>query len=518
MKSPETHKIKRALISVSDKTGIAEFAQDLHRLGVEIYSTGGTAKLIRSYDVPVKDVSELTGFPEVMDGRLKTLHPVVHGGLLAELDKDSHLSQMEEHHMQSIDILVVNLYPFEETLKKDDSTHEDIIENIDIGGPTMLRAAAKNYLWTVPIVNPTCYDNIIKLLEAKDMTIPEDARLELADEVFQHTSYYDSIISEYLRNKVNNKQPKKLTVPMLKLSELRYGENPHQMAMLYGRNYNDIFEKLHGKELSYNNIMDIDAAAKLILEFDETACAIIKHTNPCGAALGTDLTDAYKKAFSTDNVSPFGGIIIVNEKLDIKAAETMHGIFTELIIAPDFEQEALELLQTKKNRRLIKFNAELLKQSLGFDMKSVAGGYLYQKTDTVLVDETKLKVVTDKQPTDEEMDAMMFAWKICKHVKSNAIVYTANDRTLGIGAGQMSRVDSARIAVEKAKLMNIDLKGSVCASDAFFPFADGVEQAVEAGATCIIQPGGSVRDQEVIDAANKAGVAMVLTGMRHFRH
>jgi phosphoribosylaminoimidazolecarboxamide formyltransferase/IMP cyclohydrolase len=423
-----------------------------------------------------------------MDGRLKTLHPVVHGGLLAELDKDSHLSQMEEHHMQSIDILVVNLYPFEETLKKDDSTHEDIIENIDIGGPTMLRAAAKNYLWTVPIVNPTCYDNIIKLLEAKDMTIPEDARLELADEVFQHTSYYDSIISEYLRNKVNNKQPKKLTVPMLKLSELRYGENPHQNGYALWKKLQRYLRKLHGKELSYNNIMDIDAAAKLILEFDETACAIIKHTNPCGAALGTDLTDAYKKAFSTDNVSPFGGIIIVNEKLDKKQLNNAR-IFTELIIAPDFEQEALELLQTKKNRRLIKFNAELLKQSLGFDMKSVAGGYLYQKTDTVLVDETKLKVVTDKQPTDEEMDAMMFAWKICKHVKSNAIVYTANDRTLGIGAGQMSRVDSARIAVEKAKLMNIDLKGSVCASDAFFPFADGVEQAVEAGATCIIQPG-----------------------------
>jgi phosphoribosylaminoimidazolecarboxamide formyltransferase / IMP cyclohydrolase len=518
MKTPDTHKIKRALISVSDKAGIAEFAQKLHNLGIEIFSTGGTAKLIRSNDIPVKDVSELTGFPEVMDGRLKTLHPIVHGGLLAELNKDSHLEQMKEHGIDSIDMLIVNLYPFEETLKKEGSTHEDIIENIDIGGPTMLRAAAKNYLWTAPVVNPTCYDNIIKLLEAKDCTIPEDARLELADEVFAHTAYYDSIISEYLRKKINNKQPKTLTVPMQKLSELRYGENPHQMAMLYGRNFDDIFQKLHGKDLSYNNIMDIDAAAKLILEFDETACAIIKHTNPCGAAIGKDLSDAYNKAFATDNVSPFGGIIIVNETLDLKSAETMNGIFTELIIAPEFSEEALELLMKKKNRRLITFNADLLRQSLGYDMKTVAGGFLYQKTDTILVDDTKLKVVTEKQPTEAEMDAMMFAWKICKHVKSNAIVYTANDRTLGIGAGQMSRVDSARIAVAKSKLMEIDLKGSVCASDAFFPFADGVEQAVEAGATCIIQPGGSVRDQEVIDAANVAGVAMVFTGMRHFRH
>ncbi len=515
MLTPDTHKIKRALISVSDKEGIVEFSKELESLGIEIFSTGGTQKALAAAGVAVKSISELTDFPEIMDGRVKTLHPKIHAGLLAVLDNETHLAQMKEHDLESIDLLIVNLYPFEQALEKN-LHHDEMIENIDIGGPGMLRAAAKNYLWTAPIVNPERYTAILAYLKETG-SIPEDYRLKLAADVFTHTAYYDSLISGYIRNKTDDPRPDKFAQPMKLTQHLRYGENPQQYAGLYG-DFNKIFKQLHGKELSYNNILDIDAASKLILEFDETALAIIKHTNPCGVATADTLVEAYHKAFATDTVSPFGGIIAVNRTVDKATAEAVHSLFTELIIAPEFTEEALEILTKKKDRRLILANYDLLRESLTYDIKSVAGGFLLQQSDTKLIDENSLKVVTQKNPSPAEYKALMFAWKVCKHVKSNAIVYTSDDRTLAIGAGQMSRVDSARIAVEKAKMMNLDLKGSVVASDAFFPFSDGVLQAVEAGATAVIQPGGSVRDEEVIKAADENNISMMFTGMRHFRH
>lgn len=515
MNNLEHYKIERAVISVSDKTGIVEFAKRLAKNNIEIYSTGGTMKTLADAAVPVKSISELTEFPEILDGRVKTLHPKIHAGLLAVADNPEHQKQMAEHNLQSIDLLVVNLYPFEAALEKG-LEHEEIIENIDIGGPGMLRAAAKNYLWTAPVVNPIRYDSIIEYIENGGF-IPAEYRMELALDVFTHTAYYDTFIADYMRKKINAPLADKFSIPLKKAQHLRYGENPHQQAGLYG-NFHKIFTQLHGKELSYNNIIDIDAASKLIIEFTEPALAIIKHTNPCGVGLADNLTHAWEKAFATDNVSPFGGIISVNRTIDKEFAEKVHSIFTEVIIAPDFSDDALEILTKKKDRRLIKLNFDLLKKSLEYDIKSVAGGFLLQSTDTILLDESKLKIVTKRNPTEDEMKAMLFAWKICKHVKSNSIVYTSSDRTLGIGAGQMSRVDSARIAVEKAKIMNLDLSGSACASDAFFPFADGVLQAVEAGATAIIQPGGSIRDEEVIAAADEHNITMLFTGFRHFRH
>lgn len=513
---PDDHKIKTALISVSDKTNIVDFAKKLRALDVEIYSTGGTASLLEKEGVEVHKVSELTDFPEILGGRVKTLHPGVHAGLLARLDDEEHIEQMDENKLKSIDLLLVNLYPFEETLKKD-STHEELIENIDIGGPAMLRAAAKNHLWTAPVTGPEDYEMIIEKMKENNGTIDTKTRELLAFKVFRHTAYYDSVISNYLRKRTDKHATGNILIAAGKELDLRYGENPHQAAGLYG-NFGDIFEKLHGKELSYNNILDIDAAANLIVEFDKTACCIIKHTNPCGAATSDDLADAFDKAFATDNVSPFGGIIVVNCTVDKEFAEKVHGIFTEVIIAPEFTQEALDILMQKKARRLILMDFEKFGKSRGHTIKSVAGAYLMQLADTKLYEEDKLKVVTKRQPTDEEMQAMLFGWRIVKHVKSNAVVYTAPDRTLAIGAGQMSRVDSSRIAVEKASMMQIDLKGSAVASDAFFPFADGVLAAVKAGARCVIQPGGSVRDEEVIKAADENDVAMVMTGMRHFRH
>lgn len=515
MLTPETHTIKRALISVSDKTGIADFARELSALGIEIYSTGGTMKTIADANVPVKSISELTGFPEIMDGRVKTLHPKIHAGLLAVLDNEQHVKQMEELGLESIDLLVVNLYPFEAALDKK-LPHNEMIENIDIGGPGMLRAAAKNYLWTAPVINPVRYGDIINMLQ-NGGTINTEYRLELAADVFIHTAYYDTLISNYLQKLTEAAEPEKFSIAMKKIQSLRYGENPHQSAALYGE-FHKIFKQLHGKELSYNNIIDIDSAAKLILEFEEPTVAIIKHTNPCGVGIAENLTDAWDKAFATDTVSPFGGIITVNRPVDRAFAEKVHSIFTELIIAPKFSDEALEILKKKRDRRLILVDFNELRKQIDFDLKSVTGGFLRQQTDTKLLNDEKMKVVTKRQPSEEEMKALMFSWKVCKHVKSNSIVFTKHDRTLAVGAGQMSRVDSARIAVEKSKLMNLDLNGAVCASDAFFPFPDGVEQAAEAGATAVIQPGGSIRDEEVIAAADKLGIAMVFTGMRHFKH
>lgn len=510
------HKITNALLSVSDKTGIVELAQELHSLGINIISTGGTAALLSQQGIPVKSVSSITDFPEIMDGRVKTLHPKIHGGLLGVLDNEEHRSAMEYHGIESIDLVIINLYPFEKTVQNPQSSHEDIIENIDIGGPAMVRASAKNYVWTAVVVNPNRYEEIIASLQSTK-TIDSSLRLQLAREAFEHTSYYDGLIAEYLRKQDNSSLPTQLTIPLKKNQDLRYGENPHQKAVLYG-NFSDIFTQLHGKELSYNNIVDIDAASKLVLEFDEPTVVIIKHTNPCGVGSAANLSDAYHKAFATDTVSPFGGIIAVNREIDIEFAETVHGLFSEVLIAPSFTDEALERLQKKRDRRLITVNYETLRSSLQFTVKSVAGGMLIQSEDAELLDSKSLKVVTEKQPTPEQYAAMMFAWKIAKHVKSNAIIYALSDRTLAIGAGQMSRLDSARIAVKKAQDAGISLQGCAVASDAFFPFADGLLQAVEAGAHCVIQPGGSVRDEEVIEAANQGGITMLFTGMRHFRH
>jgi phosphoribosylaminoimidazolecarboxamide formyltransferase/IMP cyclohydrolase len=516
--TPDNYKISKALISVSDKTGIVDFAKKLNSIGVEIYSTGGTYSLLSKEGISVHSVSELTKFPEILDGRVKTLHPAVHAGLLADLGNPEHLSQLQEHHLSSIDLLIVNLYPFEETLKKVGASHEELIENIDIGGPTMLRAAAKNYRWTATIVEPSRYDEIWAMLENNNGCIPENFRAMLAGDVFSHTAYYDSLISDYFNFYNKIEYPEKLSIAFKEDQPLRYGENPHQKAKLYG-SFTQVFQQLHGKELSFNNIIDIDSASKLILEFEEEpTVAIIKHTNPCGVGTGNNLSEAYHRAFSTDTVSPFGGIISVNRVVDLEFAQTVHPLFAEVIIAPEYTDEALEILKKKKDRRLIKVDFQVLKETLQYDFRSVAGGLLLQSFDSKLIDSDAMKVVTRRQPSDDEWKALMFAWRVAKHVKSNAIVFTSSNKTIGIGAGQMSRVDSTRIATEKAKIMNLDLKNSVVASDAFFPFADGLLQAAEYGITAVIQPGGSVRDEEVIAAADDNNIAMVFTGARHFKH
>lgn len=508
--------MKNVLISVSDKTGIVEFAKELSNLGYSIISTGGTASALKDAGIAVTKVSEITGFPEIMDGRVKTLHPKIHGGLLGVLSNPAHVQAMEEHGIESIDIAVINLYPFEKTLNNPASTHEEIIENIDIGGPAMVRASAKNYLHTCIIVNPHRYTTILESLRTTG-NVSDVLRKELALEAFAHTAQYDARISGYLAISTQTAFPNEMALPLRLDQTLRYGENPHQAAALYG-SFTQIFKQLHGKELSYNNILDIDAAAGLSLEFDEPTVVIVKHNNPCGVGSGATLNEAYQKAFATDTVSPFGGILAFNRTIDISMAQEVHSLFAEVLIAPGYSPEALELLTKKKDRRLIIVNQEMLRTSIGNQVRSVAGGFLVQGADNELLNTVALRSVTKRSPTQEEIQAMMYAWKIAKHVKSNAIVYALADRSLAIGAGQMSRIDSARIAVRKAADAGLSLKGCAVASDAFFPFADGLLQAAEAGATCIIQPGGSVRDEEVIAAADEQGLAMMFTGMRHFRH
>jgi len=507
--------IKRALISVSDKRGIVEFAAALHAMGVEIISTGGTHSLLLSKNIPAKQISDVTGFPEILDGRVKTLHPAVHAGLLAVLDNPEHRKQLDEHKIQPIDLVVVNLYPFEETIAKPNIPLEEAIENIDIGGPTMLRSAAKNYRFTAVIVNHNRYEPFLEELRERNVSVSESTRFELAKEVFRHTAHYDAVISEYLSGTMDQQTlPETFTFSARKYVDLRYGENPHQSAALYGK-FEESLKKLHGKELSFNNIIDANAAVNLVAEYDEPTVAIIKHTNPCGVGSAATLEEAYRKAFATDTKAPFGGIIAVNRPLDMKAAAVMNEIFTEIILAPSFEEGVLEFLMKKKDRRIVKI---LQTVSQGFDIRSVPGGLLVQTKDTGRVQKDQLKVVTKRQPTADELDAMMFTWKVAKHVKSNAIIYGAKDRTLAVGAGQMSRVDSSKIAVWKSKESNLSLAGSVVASDAYFPFADGLLEAVSAGATAVIQPGGSIRDEEVIQAANDHNIAMVFTGIRHFKH
>jgi phosphoribosylaminoimidazolecarboxamide formyltransferase / IMP cyclohydrolase len=508
-------KIQRALISVSDKTGLVPFCKELAGLGVEIVSTGGTAKLLASEGIPVVEISQYTGFPEMMDGRVKTLHPKVHGGLLHLRDNEEHVAQAKEHGIQPIDLVVVNLYPFEATIEKPGVTLEEAIENIDIGGPSMLRSAAKNYRSVTVVVDPEDYAEVIETMKSNDGGTTLQLRERLGIKVFVTTSKYDGAIANYLNKEKECSSSFSLSLPLV--AQLRYGENAHQGGALYG-NWEEYFEKLHGKELSYNNILDITAAAELMDEFSDPAVAILKHTNPCGVGQDADLRAAWDKAFATDKQAPFGGIIVTNRPLTLALAEAISEIFSEVIIAPSFDSDARALLQRKKNLRLMR-QLRAIAEPAGTDdclVRSVAGGVLVQNRDMHATE--KREVVTTRQPSAEELAALEFGWKVVKHVKSNAIVYAAKDRTLGVGAGQMSRVDSSRIAVAKAKDAGLSLKGSAICSDAFFPFPDGLLAAADAGATCAIQPGGSQKDPDVIAAANERGMAMIMTGVRHFRH
>ena len=522
---PQDRPIKRALLSVSDKTYLLDFAKQLHARGIELLSTGGTAKLLADNAIPVTEVSDYTGFPEMMDGRVKTLHPKIHGGILARRGTDD--AVMQEHDIPGIDLVIVNLYPFAETIAKDDCTLKDAIENIDIGGPTMVRAAAKNHAHVTIVVNPADYSLIEQELDKNNGSISKDLRFKMATKAFEHTAAYDGMIANYLGSIVENGKPEGFPSTFntqFKLAQTtRYGENSHQKGAFYisgnqtGANIATA-KQLQGKELSYNNISDTDAALECVKQFEshEPACVIVKHANPCGVAIGENILDAYERAFSTDPESAFGGIIAFNQALDEKTAQTIvDKQFVEVIIAPSISQGAIEAVSTKKNVRLLKcgdFGTPVPR----LDYKRVNGGLLVQDADLDLYN--KLEVVTTRKPTDEEMRDLLFAWKIAKFVKSNAIVYCKDNMTIGIGAGQMSRINSARIAGIKAEHANLTVTGSVMASDAFFPFRDGIDAAASAGIVAVIQPGGSMRDEEVITAADEAGMAMVFTGMRHFRH
>ncbi|MEW6065685.1 MAG: bifunctional phosphoribosylaminoimidazolecarboxamide formyltransferase/IMP cyclohydrolase [Bacillota bacterium] len=512
-------KIKRALLSVSDKTGLVEFARGLSALGVEIVSTGGTAKTLREAGVPVVYISDVTGFPEILGGRVKTMHPNVHGGILA-LRTEEHLNQLREHQITPIDLVVVNLYPFRETIARPGVTLADAIENIDIGGPTMVRAAAKNHAYVGIVVNPQRYGQVLEALE-KEGELAAPLRLELAGEAFAHTAAYDTAIANYLNGVIGTEefQPE-FNLSLVKAQNLRYGENPHQKAAFYrdpaisGPCIANA-EQLHGKELSYNNILDANSALELVREFSDPCAVIIKHNNPCGTATAESLVAAYKKAFETDPVSAFGGIVACNRSVDADTANEMSQIFLEAVVAPDFTADALEILRKKANLRLLK-TGDLTEQTRDvLEVRKVNGGLLVQEADRVVADPAELKVVTERQPSAEELKEMIFAMAVVKHVKSNAIVLSKDGQVIGVGAGQMNRVGSARIAFEQAA---DKAKGAVLASDAFFPFRDTVDEAAKAGVTAIIQPGGSIRDEESIQACNEHGIAMVFTGLRHFKH
>lgn len=512
-------KVKRALISVSDKTGIVDFAKRLHEMGVEIVSTGGTMKTLKENGIPVMYVSEITGFPEIMDGRVKTLNPYVHGGILAIRDNEEHVKAMQQHGIQGIDLVVVNLYPFRQTVAKPDVTLEDAVENIDIGGPAMIRASAKNFKFVTVIVNPARYEQVLaELADNGETTVA--TRMALAKEAFDHTSSYDAAITQYLSSQLGEGQfPATLHLIYDKVQDLRYGENPHQQAAFYRDAYGKAEGianacQLHGKELSFNNIVDLEAAYAIAAEFDAPAAVIIKHTNPCGAACAPTLSEAYEKAYQADTVSAFGGIIGLNQCVDRETAEKISSLFVEAVIAPAYSNEALDILQQKKNIRLLSADLPRAGQAR-YDIKKISGGILIQESDTYDPERNCIQVVTKRQPTEAEWQEMLFAWKVVKHVKSNAIVVSAAGQTSGVGAGQMNRVGSAAIALKQA---GEKARGGVMASDAFFPFGDTVEAAAEAGITAIIQPGGSVRDEESIAMADRHGIAMVFTGARHFKH
>lgn len=516
-------KITRALISVSYKRGIIEFSKELTSYGVEILSTGGTAKLLREAGLTIKDVSEFTGFPEMLDGRVKTLHPKVHGGLLGIRSNPDHMAKMKEYGIENIDMVVVNLYPFEATVAKEGCHLEDAIENIDIGGPTMLRSAAKNYPDVTVLVDYADYNRTLDEMKATAGEISAATNFCLAVKAFQHTAAYDGAISNYLGSRITGtvqEYPQTFTIQVKKAQDLRYGENPHQTAAFYVEN--NISEpcvsnarQLQGKELSFNNIMDLDAAIETVKEFEKSAAVIIKHTNPCGVALADSPLTAYLKARECDPVSAFGGIVGFNRTVDADTATELTSTFLEAVIAPGYTNEALDIFAARKNVRVMQVPLLDGHVAKGFDLKRVAGGLLLQSRDLGMINALDCLVVTGRTPSASEYEALDFAWRVCKHVKSNAIVFTNRDQTVGIGAGQMSRVDSSKIAVQKALLPT---HGTVLASDAFFPFRDGVDAAAEAGVTAIIQPGGSVRDEEVIKAANEHGIAMIFTSIRHFRH
>lgn len=514
--------IKRALISVSDKAGVVELAKGLEALGAEILSTGGTAKALRDAGVQVTDVAAYTGSPEILDGRVKTLHPKIHGGLLGRRSLKPHVEQMNQHGIGPIDVVVVNLYPFESTIAKPDCQFEDAIENIDIGGPSMLRSAAKNHEDVLVLVDPADYARVLDAVRGNTATAA--LRRELAMKVFQHTARYDGLIAAYLEKQARGGEVKFPTVLSLQfeLSEtLRYGENPHQQGAFYRERHSNEpsvsrGKILHGKAMSYNNFLDANSALELVKEYDETAVAIIKHNNPCGVALGATPVESYVKARETDPVSAFGGVIAFNRIVDMAAAKEITSTFVEVVIAPGFAEDALAELKRKKDLRLLDVGPLTKGNQDGFDLKKLVGGLIVQDRDLgVLADLRALTVPTVRKPTDEEYAACSFAWKVCKHVKSNAIIYAKPGQTVGIGAGQMSRVDSVKLAAMKAQM---PVKGCVMASDAFFPFRDGLDAAAEAGITAVIQPGGSIRDAEVVKAADEHGMAMILTGMRHFRH
>lgn len=505
---------KRALISVSNKEGLLDFARGLVNLGWEIISTGGTYAALKEAGIPVTKVADVTGFPEILDGRVKTLHPRIHGGILARRIPE-HLRQLEENDIKPIDLVAVNLYPFRQTIEKPGVTLEEAIENIDIGGPAMIRAAAKNYEGVIVVVRPENYWAVLKELEMEGDISPA-MRLKLAQEAFAHTAAYDALIASYLARIQGEEFPETLIWVGERLYELRYGENPHQKAAFYSNTSQKgglpMARQLNGKELSYNNIIDSEAAVALVKEFDGPACVIIKHTNPCGTATGSTLAEAYDKAFNADPLSAFGGIIAFNRKVDRETAVKAAEPFMEVIIAPGFDDEALEILTKKKNLRLLELPMD---RAAEYQVRSVEGGFVVQEMDMHELDPGELQVVTTRQPTEQEMKDLLFAWKVVKHVKSNAIVVARDNVTLGVGAGQMNRVGSARIALEQA---GEKARGAVMASDAFFPFRDTVDLAAQYGITAIIQPGGSVRDQESIDACNEHGIAMVFTGVRHFKH
>ncbi|MCS6804124.1 MAG: bifunctional phosphoribosylaminoimidazolecarboxamide formyltransferase/IMP cyclohydrolase [Acidobacteriota bacterium] len=521
-------KIRTALISVFDKTGIVEFAHALTQWDVTIISTGGTARLLRDNGIAAKDVSDITGFPEMLDGRVKTLHPRIHGGILAIRHNQTHQQEVNKHQLTLIDMVVVNLYPFQQTAIKPAVTPEEIIENIDIGGPTMIRAAAKNFRDVAVVVDPTDYEMLIKQMQSMRGGLSLETRFMLARKAFAHTASYDAAIADFFENRFSTDDqqlhiasepimPRRCTVTLRKRQDLRYGENPHQQAALY-EFAGDApgvaqAEQLQGKELSFNNLLDLDAAWNLVSEFDEPACVIIKHTNPCGAATAHSLLQAYQQANATDPVSAFGGILAFNRTVDGETARELSKVFVEAVIAPDFDEAARQLLAAKKNVRIMRMHNHAARA--GYDCKKITGGLLLQSRDADPLRQEDWKVATKRQPTHEELSALQFAWKVCKHVKSNAIVFARPGQLVGVGAGQMSRIDSVKIAAMKARL---PLAGTVVASDAFFPFRDGVDEIAQHGATAVIQPGGSVRDQEVIAAADEHGLAMVLTGMRHFRH
>lgn len=548
--NPDLIKIKRALISVSDKTGIVDFARALKRFDIEIISTGGTAKILRDAGIGVRDVSDVTGFPEIMDGRVKTLHPRIHGALLALRDDPEHVAAMNEHGIEPIDMVVVNLYPFQQTIGKPDVTFAEAVEQIDIGGPAMIRSAAKNYKDVTVIVSPQEYDRVVAQLKNSEGRISLALRSEFALQAFQLTAVYDAIISAYLSQAMSGVQssptqehgpgiggfaggipsraeeihtietiqtpPSYAQWTLRKTLNLRYGENPHQEAALYqtgARAGVGMAELLAGKEMSFNNYVDADAAWQLVCDFEETACAIIKHTNPAGVGLGATAEEAYRKALTTDPVSAFGGIVAFNRAVDDRAARAVIEIFTEVIIAPEYDGAALEVLLAKKNLRVL--GAGPATRAEGLEYKQISGGMLVQTRDTHRLLPDDLKLVTKRQPTETEVRALLFAWTVCKHTRSNAIVYAREGQTIGVGAGQMSRVDSVKLGAMRAKL---PIEGSVLASDAFFPFRDGLDEAAKHGITAIIQPGGSVRDAEVIAAADEHGLAMVFTGIRHFKH